>query len=198
MMVAGTSERDHWDRHFAAGNGFRRVDAHEARSLAGAVPPRAGARALDVGCGLGTYAAVLAGLGYRTLAVDWSEAAVAATRDRYADLEPRLSTRRLDFADAAEVTVRLPRAGFDLVTMRLALAFLPDKTAVADRVRGLPAPGGHWLVTTCLTSRLPTERHRIGLSPDDVAAMTDGWPLGHWYDLEPTGMRCFVLRRPTD
>ncbi|MFD4644820.1 hypothetical protein [Streptomyces sp. NPDC058441] len=64
---------------FAAGHGFLRADANEIRH----VPPSAGARALDVGCALGRYAAELARLGYATLAVDWAVASVAAVRDRY-------------------------------------------------------------------------------------------------------------------
>ncbi|GAA3787294.1 hypothetical protein GCM10022403_022510 [Streptomyces coacervatus] len=84
-MPAG---QGHWEDHFAAGNGFHRADAHEIWLLGEAVRPQPGARALDVGRGLGTYAAALAGLGYRTLAVDWADAAVAATRDRCGDLAP--------------------------------------------------------------------------------------------------------------
>lgn len=187
-------ERARWDDHFARGRGFRGVRERELRLLGEAVPPRAGARALDIGCGLGTYAAALAGLGYDTLAVDWSDAAVAATRDRYADLEPRLRVSHLDFEDAAEVRARLPRAGFDLVAMRLVLAFMADKRAVGERVRELLAPGGVWVVTTPLAERLPQGRRYIGVTAEDVAVVTQGWGRGEWYDLEGGGVRCFVLR----
>ncbi|MFI9759886.1 class I SAM-dependent methyltransferase [Streptomyces sp. NPDC051963] len=185
-------DRERWEEHFGAGYGFRRVSEEELRLLTEAVPPRAGARALDIGCGLGSYAAALAHLGYLTLAVDWADAAVAATRDRYADLEPRLTTRRLDFEDSTGQ--RLPEAAFDLVTTRLVLAFMGDKAAVAEEVHRLLAPGGTWVVTTPLTDRLPEERRHIGVTPEDVAVVTDGWDRGCWYDLERGGPRCFVLR----
>ncbi|MFI6037238.1 class I SAM-dependent methyltransferase [Streptomyces sp. NPDC051315] len=193
MTRAGPPGRAHWEELFAAGHGFRGTDEHELRLLTDAVRPGPGTRALDVGCGLGGYAAALAGLGCDTLAVDWSEAAVAAARDRYTDLAPRLRVRRLDFTDATEAATLPPRS-FDLVTMRLVLAFLPDKAAVAELVRTLLAPGGVWLVTSSLTGRLPEARRSIGLTPEDVATVTDGWRRGHWYDLEPGGPRCFVLR----
>ncbi|MEG3626846.1 class I SAM-dependent methyltransferase [Streptomyces poriticola] len=185
-------EPAHWEAHFASGRGFRPVDAQEADLLAEAVRPGPGTRALDVGCGLGGYAAALARLGCRTWAVDRAASAVAAVRDRYTDLEPSLTVGLLDFNDGAAVSARLPRASFDLVTMRLVVAFLPDLPAVAARVRGLLSPGGAWVVTTPLTGRLPAGRTGIGLAPDDVAALTDGWPRGHWYDLQG-GLRCFVL-----
>lgn len=187
-------ERVRWEDHFARGRGFRGVTEREIRSLGEAVRPRVGARALDIGCGLGTYAAALAGLGHDTLAVDWADAAVAATRDRYTDLEPRLRVVRLDFEDEAEVGAKLPRTRFDLVTMRLVLAFMSDKRAVADRVRGLLAPGGVWVVTTPLAERLPQERRHIGVTARDVGIVTEGWDRGEWYDLDSGGMRCFVLR----
>ncbi|MEU6254852.1 class I SAM-dependent methyltransferase [Streptomyces sp. NPDC047043] len=185
--------RAHWEDMFAAGKGFHRADDREMGLLAEAVRPRAGTRALDVGCGLGTYAAALAGLGYRTLAVDWADSAVAATRDRYADLEPRLEVAGLDFEDA---TARLPQAAFHLVTMRLVLAFMADKEAASERVRGLLAPGGAWVVTTPLAERLPEERRHIGLTAAEVGALLGDWSRGHWYDLEPDGLRIVVLRAP--
>lgn len=184
--------RVHWEDHFAAGNGFHRADDHEMRLLAEAVRPRAGSRALDIGCGLGTYAAALAGLGYRTLAVDWADSAVAATRDRYADLEPGLEVMRLDFADPG---AQLPRAAFSLVTMRLVLAFMTDKEATSEHVRCLLAPGGAWVVTTPLAERLPEERRHIGLTAAEYGGLLGGWGRGSWYDLEPAGMRVFVLWR---
>ncbi|MFD9187484.1 hypothetical protein ACFWCA_04595, partial [Streptomyces phaeochromogenes] len=57
----------------------------------------------------------LAGLGYRTLAVDWADASVAAVRDRYADMEPRITARRLDFEDDLAVRDQLPSNSFHLV-----------------------------------------------------------------------------------
>ncbi|MFH0521138.1 class I SAM-dependent methyltransferase [Streptomyces sp. M41] len=188
------AERAGWDHRFAQGHGFIGADAPELRRLAEAIRPRPGARALDVGCGLGTYAAALAALGCDTLAVDWADAAVAATRDRYADLEPRLRTALLDFEDTDAVAATLPRGSFDIVTMRLVLAFMSDKQAATDRVRDLLAPGGVWMVTTPLAHRLPEERRGIGLTSEDVALVTDGWARGEWYDLERAGLRCLLLR----
>jgi SAM-dependent methyltransferase len=185
------AQRAHWEDHFAAGNGFHRADDRELRLLSEAVRPRAGSRALDVGCGLGTYAAALAGLGYRTLAVDWADSAVAAARDRYAGLEPGLEASRLDFEDPR---ARLPQAAFSLVTMRLVLAFMTDREATSERVRGLLAPGGAWVVTTPPAERLPEERRHIGLTAAECGGLLCGWGRGSWYDLEPDGMRVFVLR----
>ena len=184
----------HWDRVFAAGEGFRRVTPAELRLLAQHVRPEPGQRAMDVGCGLGAYAAELTGLGYRTLAVDWAEASVAAVRDRYAGLLPGLTARRLDFEDDQAVVNTVPAGEFALVTKRLVFAFMSDKTAAAQRVRRLLAPDGAWVVTTPLAEQLAAERAHIGLTRADVGALVEGWSSGCWYDLESGGLRCFVLR----
>ncbi|MFD8421730.1 class I SAM-dependent methyltransferase, partial [Streptomyces sp. NPDC059668] len=131
-----------WEELFAASCGFHRADDKELRILAEHTLPAVGQQALDVGCGLGGYAAGLAGLGYTTLAVDWAQFSVAAVRDRYSGLEPRLTALCLDFEDDEAVTRALPTASFDLITRRLALAFMTDKTAIAQRVHRTLTPGG--------------------------------------------------------
>ncbi|MER5946734.1 class I SAM-dependent methyltransferase [Streptomyces sp. NPDC001904] len=183
-----------WEEHFASGGGFRRADPYEMALLRAQVRPRAGQRALDVGCGLGGYAAGLAALGYTTTAIDWAASSVAAVRDRYEGLGLPLDVRRVDFEDARSVR-QLPERSYDLVTMRLVYAFLRRKAAVAERVRRLLAPGGAWVVTTPLASRLPPER-RIGITERDLGVLIGGWGDGRWYDLEPAGLRVLVLRGP--
>ncbi|MFE5028248.1 class I SAM-dependent methyltransferase [Streptomyces sp. NPDC056656] len=147
----------------------------------------------DIGCGLGGYAAELVRLGCRTLAMDWAASSVAAVRDRYEGLLPGLTVQRLDFEDDQAVDL-LPEGGFDVVTMRLVFAFMRDKEEAAARVRRLLAPGGVWVVTTSLADRLSARRH-IGITGEEVAGLLEGWGSGVWYDLEPGGVRCFVLRR---
>ncbi|WP_406110245.1 class I SAM-dependent methyltransferase [Streptomyces sp. NBC_01003] len=185
--------REHWEEHFAAGDGFLGVTAAEMRMFTEQVAPAAGASVLDIGCGLGGYAAELVWLGCRTMATDWAASSVAAVRDRYEGLLPGLTVQRLDFEDDQAVGL-LPQAGFDVVTMRLVFAFMRDKEAAAERVRRLLAPGGVWVVTTSLADRLSARRH-IGITGKEVAGLLEGWGSGVWYDLEPGGVRCFVLRR---
>lgn len=109
-MTERGQHRERWEEHFALGKGFVTADAAELRLLSAHVRPHPGQRALDVGCGLGGYAAELARLGPTTLAVDWAATAVAAVRDRYDGLEAHLTARQLDFEDDRAVTPSWRRA----------------------------------------------------------------------------------------
>ncbi|WP_234341619.1 hypothetical protein [Streptomyces sp. NRRL S-646] len=65
-------------------------------------------------------------------------------------------------------------------------------------MRGLLAPGGAWVVTTSPAQRLPEELRCIGLTAAEAGSLLGGWSRGHWYDLEPDGLRVFVLRAQDD
>ncbi|MEU1201193.1 class I SAM-dependent methyltransferase, partial [Streptomyces sp. NPDC005813] len=106
-----------------------------------------------------------------------------------------LTARWVDFEDDEAVQGTLASGSFDLITMRLVLAFMRDKAAVARRVHRLLAPGVAWVVTTPLAQRLPADRRGIAVTGEDLAVVTGLYGQGGWYDLEPGGIRCIIMRR---
>ncbi|MFF2274917.1 methyltransferase domain-containing protein [Agromyces sp. NPDC058126] len=86
--------RDFWERHIRLGRSRHwRRDA--ARMLAATAP---GERVIDLGCGDGELAAVLAEAGREVLAVDFARAAIAAASAR-----PGVTALRLNLADRRAV-----------------------------------------------------------------------------------------------
>lgn len=101
------------------------------------VPPRQGARVLDIGCGDGRHLARDASVGWDAIGLDFSEHAVAAARGR--GLDVRLGS--LEDAD-------LPARSFDLVRMNHVVEHLADPIGALARARELLAGRGRIQLAT--------------------------------------------------
>ncbi len=111
-----------------------------AEGLLGALAPRQGERALDIGCGRGALTTLLADavLPSGSLdAIDLSPAMVEHTRALLERQGHRARTIEMDAADPD-----LPLGGYDVVASSLVLFFLPDPAGSLARWVRLLAPGG--------------------------------------------------------
>lgn len=126
-------------------------DDLEIPALAALLPPVAGLRVLDLGCGSGGLAERLAtGGAVDVLAVDASAAMLAD-----AVQHPRIRYRRSDIA-----VLEFAPESFDLVVSSLALHYLEDFDGLVSRISRWLAPGGkfvfsieHPVVTAPLQAR---------------------------------------------
>jgi len=127
-------------------------------------------RLIDLGCGTGTFALMLAGRGIRVVAVDPDEDAVALARHK-------------EGADAVEWIVGdasdLPPLAANLVTMTANVAqhFLTDAEwdAALSAIRDALLPGGHLV----FESRRPEARAWDGWTPDRTRVAADIDDIGH-------------------
>jgi len=139
-------------------------------------------RLIDLGCGTGTFALMLAGRGIRVTAVDPDEDAIDVARHK-------------EGADAVEWIVGdasdLPPMSANLVTMTANVAqhFLSDAEwdAALAAIRDALLPGGHLV----FESRRPEARAWDGWTPERTLVEADVEDLGHvraWQEvLDVTG-----------
>ena len=104
-------------------------------------PARAGARALDVACGLGENAEALADAGYDTLAFDISERAIVWARARFPD-------SKVDYRVADLFNLPEGWGLFDLVHECYTLQSFPDtlRSQAFGAITEMVAPGGTLLI----------------------------------------------------
>ncbi|MFJ8676957.1 methyltransferase, FxLD system [Streptomyces sp. NPDC093589] len=184
-------DRSDWSTHYEEGRGFRPLRDVERDLIARYTPTPDGGRALDVGCGTGELAAHLAGLGYTVDAVDFAEGALARARKEH---EGATEVRWLGLDIEHDDPADLRADGYDLITMRLMLAFVSDRTRVVRSLAARLRPGGAMVVITPVAASTPAERRRIALDEDEIGLLTDGWERVERRDAE--GLAFLVLRGP--
>lgn len=119
--------RGHWNHN-----------THYHRELLRHLPPDL-SRVLDVGCGDGAFARLLASRATEVVAIDIDPGEVRRARDSSAGVN------NIKWETADLLTFEAPDAGFDAVTAIAVLHHLPFEDALTKMVR-LLAPGGQLLV----------------------------------------------------
>lgn len=180
-----------WNKHFSDGRGFRRLGDEERDMLVKHAPAPEGGRALDACCGTGEMAAYLVSLGYTVDGVDFAEGALERAHGEQADVEGVrwlcLDIEQDDLADLAE-------DGYDLVVLRLSIAFIRDRARVLRRLTARLRKGGALVVITPVAERTPEERRHIALDEDELTTLTDGFDSVERFDAK--GLAVLILRRP--
>jgi SAM-dependent methyltransferase len=134
---------DSWDEHAdtfdaEADHGLRDPDVRGAwGGLLLPVMPPAPARVLDVGCGTGSLAVLLAAAGHEVSGVDSSERMLGVAREKAAAAGVRVGLARGDAADPP-----FGPSSVDVVLCRHVLWALDDRDAVLEAWIRLLRPGG--------------------------------------------------------
>ncbi|MEU1376903.1 methyltransferase domain-containing protein [Streptomyces triculaminicus] len=178
----------YWDGLWSTGHRYRPLDEAETALLDRHAGAGQGRYALDIGSGDGALARHLARLGYDTTALDCAPAAIALAAGE-------TEAERVTFCCGdieAPSPPALPESAYALITARLVFAFIKDKPAFLDRVRGLLAPGGLFWVVSPMAERVAPDRASIGITGTEEELLISGWSAVRATDLD--NMRCFTLR----
>ena len=123
------------------GNGpFDRIaasieDLHE--SVADALAPRSGERALDLGCGTGRVAELMAPSGATVVGIDLAPGLIETARERAAERGLDIDYRVGDCEQLED-----PDASYDAVGSSVGIMFAPHHQAAASELARITKPGG--------------------------------------------------------
>lgn len=164
------------------GAGWSQAMEHD--DLLALLPPVAGRRVLDLGCGAGQLAHHLAtGGAAEVIGVDLSERMLERARGEWA--HPRVTYRR----EAIEELV-FERARFDLVVSSLAFHYVEDYAGLMAKIAAWLAPGGvlvYSIEHPIYTARLPGEGWVV-----DAEGRRTGWRLDRYAEEGPREETWFV------
>ena len=151
--------------------------------------PQPGEYVLDLACGTGALAELLAGRGARVTGVDLAPALIETARERAAEQGLEIAYRVGD-AEALE----LPDASFDAIGSTCGIMFAPDHAASARELARVTRPGGrvalaNWTPTGGLARMFGVMRPYQPAPPPsnpfdwgDEARVRE--LLGEWFELE--------------
>lgn len=131
-----TIRRD-FDRVALASDERWNHNAHYHGRLLARVPERCG-QALEIGCGTGTFARLLAARAERVLAIDLSPQMIRLARERSA------SHANIDFVEGDVMAQEFSDGQFDCVATLTTLHHMPIEAALT-KVRNILKPGGVFL-----------------------------------------------------
>ncbi|MFF8534476.1 methyltransferase, FxLD system [Streptomyces sp. NPDC015532] len=183
--------RTDWSEHYTEGRGFRRLGDREKGLLVEHAPAPEGGRALDIGCGTGEMSAYLASLGYTVDGVDFAEGALERARAEHAEVE---GVRWLCLDVEHDDLAGLAEDGYDLIVLRLSIAFIRDRARVLRRLTARLRDGGVLVVITPVVENTPEERRHIALDENELSALTDGFEHAERFDA--AGLAVLALRGP--
>jgi trans-aconitate methyltransferase len=168
-----------WDAELYAAN-----TAHHRRhdeDFLGGLRVPAGARVLDVGCGVGDFTARLAGLADSVLGVDADAGMVATAASRYGAESVRFAVAR-----AQELDRVVPAGSMDAVFSVAALHWVPaaEHPATLAQVRRVLRPGGLFRAQFGGQGQIAVVRAIL----DEESARLGGGPAG-WFFPAPADYR---------
>lgn len=190
----GTAEpitQEQWEQHYSDGIAFSPLSEDERKLLAKHAPvPTGGGRALEVGCGTGELAAHLSVAGYQVDAVDLAETALERARTDHPGIRARWLRLDIEHDDPTP----LGDEPYDLVVLRLSVAFLTNRTntlhALGDRLR----TDGTLMVITPFADSTPAAKRHIALDEGEIAALIPGWGDVQWFSVGD--LVVLVMRSP--
>jgi protein-L-isoaspartate(D-aspartate) O-methyltransferase len=173
-----------WNETYASGRDYSRMKPDVFEGILEVANVNESGEALDIGCGTGELAVMLAKRGFSVTGVDLSEVALhaATTRAENAKVTDKTTFMVGDIADP-KTTTKLADKKYDLITCKLVLAFIQDKDAVIVWVKSHLTENGAFVLITPVLHKGREYSPRLNNISVDYGQLTE---LLKKYFTEPT------------
>lgn len=179
----------HPDEYFGAAHDL--VKFENTRTIVGEIALRCGIerpRLLDVGCGRGELVHIARERGFDAVGTEFSEAMIAAARERYG-----LTLVRASIEDLAKTKP----APFDAVVLSAIIEHVHDPDSLVAGVRAVTHPGSVIYIDTPrepnLLTMLANAFSRLRGSPI-VYNLSPSWPPYHVFGFDPRALRHLLAK----
>ncbi|MFF4189094.1 class I SAM-dependent methyltransferase [Streptomyces sp. NPDC001691] len=197
MSIAEHVTPEYWDALYTRGRKYLTVTNSEIDQFRRFVPHHDGTVVVDVGCGSGEWARIMAaGMAFDVTGYDLSPVAIEQAKALNEGVSPAPRFAVWD-ANSGTVPDGLRPGSVDIVTCRLTIAFL-DRARFLDDVGCWLTPDGTVVIVTGVHERLdPSQGHR-GLTEQEIEKLGVGWRTVNRYNITADGaITALTLRHST-
>ena len=168
------AQQQHWDERYRQGEHPHDPPLDFIERL---LPPGDGRQALDLACGAGRHAALMAQRGWQVTAVDWSSAALEIVRAR----DPRILTVQADLE--ANTTFLMETNRWDLICV----TFYLQRELLPAAVDGLRQDGQLAVAFPLVDDRegVSPMRRQYSLAPGELRVLFDELEIVHYEETNP-------------
>lgn len=165
-MSPSTDQR--WSNVYKRGRDFQLVSSQEIDHFLSYVLPEAPKTCLDLGCGTGQLTRELYHRGYKAVGIDASNEAVQRAKQFTTVPNEQLSYVQVDLEhdNLKEKTDTLSPYG--MITCKLVYAFIQDKPAFLEKVKGILHPQGILVIITPMIEDVDEAKKGIAIKHDDL------------------------------
>jgi SAM-dependent methyltransferase len=191
IMSPSTDQR--WSNVYKQGRDFQLVSSQEIDRFLSYMLLEAPKTCLDLGCGTGQLTRELYHRGYKVMGVDASQEAIQRAKQLIIVSSDQLSYVQVDLEhdNLKEKTEVL--APYGTITCKLVYAFIKDKAAFLEKVRGILHPQGIFVVITPMLKDVDESKKSIAIGDDALALLETYFKKVAIYELN--GLTYFIGQR---
>ena len=159
--------KDFWNNIFSQDKDYVKISPNFLDEILNHINLKESSKILDIGCGTGDLVIKLAKKGFQTTGLDISDIALSKAKNKALEEKVENLTSFIEFNAESSDYKTITNSPFDLITCKLAFAFLKDKILFLQNIKSILAKDGYFvLITPVLYPNIEYSEHLKKISAD--------------------------------